>query len=78
MLATSDGLPVLDTQGKAFVLGSNYVMSNITVSKDGSLCYPDAKNNPQPIGITIGVFQFNNPNGLERLADSLYQQSAAS
>lgn len=55
MLATSDGLPVLDTQGKAIVLGSNYVMSNITVSKDGSLCYPDAKNNPQPIGITIGV-----------------------
>ena len=70
MLATSDGLPVLDTQGKA--------MSNITVSKDGSLCYPDAKNKPQPIGITIGVFQFNNPNGLERLADSLYQQTAAS
>ena len=78
MLATSDGLPVLDTQGKAIVLGSNYVMSNITVSKDGSLCYPDAKNKPQPIGITIGVFQFNNPNGLERLADSLYQQTAAS
>ena len=78
MLATSDGLPVLDTQGKAIVLGSNYVMSNMTVSKDGSLCYPDAKNKPQPIGITIGVFQFNNPNGLERLADSLYQQTAAS
>ena len=56
MLATSDGLPVLDTQGKAIVLGSNYVMSNITVSKDGSLCYPDAKNKPQPIGITIGGF----------------------
>ena len=78
MLATSDGLPVLDTQGRPIVLGSNYVMSNVTVSKDGSLCYPDAKNNPQPIGITIGVFQFNNPNGLERLADSLYQQTAAS
>lgn len=55
MLATSDGLPVLDTQGRPIVLGSNYVMSNVTVSKDGSLCYPDAKNNPQPIGITIGV-----------------------
>ena len=78
MLATSDGLPVLDTQGRPIVLGSNYVMSNVTVSKDGSLCYPDAQNNPQPIGITIGVFQFNNPNGLDRLADSLYQQTAAS
>lgn len=78
MLATSEGLPVLDTQGRPIVLSNNYVMSKVTVSKDGSLCYPDAQNNPQPIGITIGVFQFNNPNALERLADSLYQQTAAS
>ena len=78
MLATSDGLPVLDTQGRPIVLNSNYVISNITVSKDGSLLYPDAQNVPQPIGVTIGVFQFNNPNGLDRLADSLYQQTAAS
>ena len=69
---------IATTAGRRDFRGSNYVMSNITVSKDGSLCYPDAKNKPQPIGITIGVFQFNNPNGLERLADSLYQQTAAS
>ena len=53
MLATSEGLPVLDTQGRPIVLSNNYVMSKVTVSKDGSLCYPDAQNNPQPIGITI-------------------------
>ena len=28
--------------------------------------------------MTIGVFQFNNPNGLEKLGDSLYGQTAAS
>ncbi|MBO4981365.1 MAG: flagellar hook-basal body protein [Lachnospiraceae bacterium] len=78
MLATSEGLPVLDSTGKPIVLDQKYVVSNITVSKDGSLCYPDEKNNPQPIGITIGVFQFNNPNGLEKLSDSRYQQTAAS
>lgn len=78
MLATSEGLPVLDTNGKPIVLGDNYVISNITVTSDGSLCYPDADKNPQPIGVTIGVFQFNNPNGLEKLGDSLYAQSAAS
>ena len=78
MLATSEGLPVMDSNGKPIVLSSDYVVSNITVSKDGSLCYPDAQNNPQPIGITIGVYQFNNPNGLEKLENSLYQQTAAS
>lgn len=78
MLATTDGNPVLSTTGQPIILNNNYVLSKITVTSDGQLCYPDAKNNPQPIGINIGVFQFNNPNGLERLADSLYAQTAAS
>lgn len=78
MLATTEGLPVLDTKGNPIILNNNYIVSNITVTKDGNLCYPDEQNNPQPIGIQIGVFQFNNPNGLEKLAESLYQQTAAS
>lgn len=78
MLATSEGLPVLDTTGKPIVLDNQYIISRISVSKDGQLCYPDENNNPQPMGITIGLFQFNNPNGLEKLEDSLYRQTAAS
>lgn len=78
MLATSEGLPVLDTNGSPIILDQSYVVSEIEVSQDGSLCYPDEKNNPQPIGITIGVFQFNNPNGLEKLGESRYQETAAS
>lgn len=78
MLATTDGNPVLSTTGQPIILNNNYILSKITVTSDEQLCYPDAKNNPQPIGINIGVFQFNNPNGLERLADSLYAQTAAS
>ncbi len=78
MLATSEGLPVLDSAGNAIVLNDEYIISKISVSKDGELCYPDESNNPQPIGITIGVYQFNNPNGLEKMSDSLYQQTASS
>ncbi len=78
MLATSNGLPVMDTAGRPIILNEQYVLSQIEVSPDGQICYPDASNNPQPIGIQIGVFQFNNPNGLEKKADSLYQQTAAS
>ena len=78
MLATTDGLPVLDTNGQPIVLNNNYILSRITVTKEGQICYPDENNNPQPIGRAIGVFQFNNPNGLEKLADSLYGQTAAS
>lgn len=78
MLATSDGLPVLDNQGRPIILPDEYILSRITVTKDGEICYPDEQENPQSLGITIGVFQFNNPNGLDRLEDSLYAQTAAS
>lgn len=78
MLATSEGLPVLDTRGQAIVLEDRYVISQITVSKDGELYYPDVNENQQPLGVRIGVFQFSNPNGLNRMEDSLYEQTAAS
>lgn len=78
MLSTKDGLPVLDTEGKAIILSKDYVTSSISVSSTGELCYPDASNNAQPIGISIGVFQFSNPNGLQKLGDALYEQTAAS
>lgn len=78
MLATSEGLPVLDTSGMPIILGNQYVLSQVTVSEEGELYYPDANNNLNPMGIKIGVYQFNNPNGLEKLENSLYQQTAAS
>lgn len=78
MLSDSDGRPVLDSRGTAIILNSNYDASQVTVTSDGEVCYPDANNNPQPLGITIGVYQFTNPGGLERLDSSLYQQTAAS
>lgn len=78
MLANSDGFPVLSSNGTPIILDNTFAPSKITVTADGSLCYPDERNNPQPLGITIGVYQFNNPNGLEKLGDSLFRQSAAS
>ncbi len=78
MLANSQGLPVLDSEGQPIILDSQYTVSLVEVSKDGQICYPDEQNNPQPMGITIGVYQFNNPNGLEKLGESLYEETAAS
>lgn len=77
-LATTDGLPVLDSTGKSIVFGNNIVASKLTVTEDGTFCYPDANNNPQSLGITIGLAQFNNPGGLEKTDSSLYIETAAS
>lgn len=78
MLCDSDGNPVLDTKGKAIILNDSYVTSQITVTQDGEVCYPDEKNNPQPLGIKIGLWQFSNPNGLKREGEGLFSQTAAS
>lgn len=78
MLTNSDGLPVLSSTGQPIVFNNNYNMSRLTVSKDGEFCYPDANDNPQPIGIRIGTFQFNNPAGLEKTSGSLMRETAAS
>ena len=77
-LTTSDGNLVLDTEGKGIVLDSSIVASQLSISADGELCYPDENNNLQPMGIKIGLWQFNNPSGLEKIGDSSYAESAAS
>lgn len=78
MLVDSSGNPVLDTNGKSITLGKEYVISRITITTDGNVCYPDENNNAQPIGVKIGLYQFSNPNGLKREGEGLYSVTAAS
>ncbi|MCQ2492985.1 MAG: flagellar hook-basal body protein [Lachnospiraceae bacterium] len=78
MLCDSVGNPVLDTTGKAIILSQDYVTNQVVVTSDGELCYPDENNNPQPMGIRIGLWQFSNANGLKREGEGLYSQTAAS
>lgn len=78
MLATTDGLPVLDATGKEITFGKDTIASKIYVSGDGEFMYPDANNNLKSMGIVFGIYQFNNPAGLEKLDSGLYSQSAAS
>ncbi len=79
ILTNQDGLPVLSDTGRNITLGREYVASRITVSDNGTVCYPDESNNPQPLeDLVIGVYQFNNPGGLVRKGDTLWEVSAAS
>lgn len=78
VLCNSEGYPVLDTTGKPITLASTYNASRVTVSAEGTVMYPDANNNPQSLGITVGLFQFQNPAGLERYGDTLWSVSPVS
>lgn len=77
-LTNADGLPVLDSNGRAISLPRTYIASKLSISESGEICYPDDLNNPQPIGITIGTYQFSNPGGLNRVGDTLFAVTDAS
>lgn len=78
MLCSSEGYPVLDTDGMPIQFDSTYETSKITVTGDGTLCYPDEANNPQSLGIKIGLYQFTNPSGLDSIGGTMYKETAAS
>lgn len=77
-LATAEGYPVLDINGEKITVDSTYNTSLLEFDSAGNLCYPDEKNNMQPIGIQIGLVQFSNPAGLLKASDSIFKESAAS
>lgn len=78
-LTTSDGKVVLNSAGNPITIPGTYISSLIEADTSGKLLYPDANNNLQEIaGMQIGVFQFQNPSGLEKIGDTLYNVTAAS
>lgn len=77
-LCNSAGYPVLDQDGNTIVIPNNVQTSSVKVSSDGKFTYKNAAGEDVTIGNGIGLFQFNNPAGLDKLAGSLYSVTAAS
>lgn len=78
-LTNSDGNPVLDINGNSITLESGTYQTNyVTIDTSGRLMYPDATGNAQYIGYQIGLVQFNNPAGLDKIGGTNFKESAAS
>lgn len=77
-LCTSQGYPILDTNDEPIVFDLSYSADKLVTDDNGGFAYPDATGNPQPLGVQIGLVQFNNPAGLEKIAGSLYKETDAS
>lgn len=78
VLTNSEGLPVLDVNGRPIELARDIQSSKITVDARGNFLYPDATGNLQPMNFKIGLYQFNNPSGLNKMSQSLYGVTQAS
>ena len=77
-LTTTSGLRVLNENGVPITVTGDHIADKIKIDTDGSLMYPDDDGNLQPMDITIGVWQFQNPKGLDKIGESLYSVTAAS
>ena len=83
MLCTSDGYPVLDTNGNSIVFPKNRLASDVEIDQYGRIGFPGADGNFQPLTnngreVRIGLYQFNNPAGLSKEGSNNFSVTVAS
>lgn len=77
-LANPDGYPVLDTAGNPIVLPEGVTAESVQVSESGEFGYRTGDGQYVNMNQTFGLFQFNNPAGLEKVGDNLLEVTEAS
>ena len=77
-LCNSDGYPVLDSNGNEIVVPNGIPSSSMMISSDGTIGYRTAQGTYVPMNQTIGLYQFTNPAGLQKMSRSLLGVTAAS
>lgn len=83
LLCTADGYPVLDQYGNNIYLPTTYIATELEVSKEGVLAFPDETGNPAPLisngyAVQFGLVQFNNPAGLSKEGSNNFSVTPAS
>lgn len=77
-LSNADGHLLLDTNGEPIIFDEKLDLSKIKINEYGQIMYINENNNEQYTGISVGLAQFNNPAGLEKISGSLLKASANS
>lgn len=78
LLTDSEGCPVLDSQGNEIMVPQGISAERMIFNQDGSIAYKDASGNPVLLNQSFGIYQFNNPAGLEKTSSSRLIATAAS
>lgn len=78
ILASQDGYPVLDTTGNVIAVPDGISAEELVFNPDGSIYYVTNDGTSVNMNQTMALYQFSNPAGLEKLADSLLAQTPAS
>ena len=77
-LCSSEGYQVMDTNGNEIILPDEVDASHVMISSEGVIGYTDADSAYVPLNQTIGLWQFNNDAGLQKISGTYYVETAAS
>lgn len=77
-LCTTEGLPLMTADGQEIVFDDTVDIKAISTDTNGEICIADEKGNPMPTGYRLGIYQFTNPSGLDRMENSLLKETEAS
>ena len=77
-LCTNEGYPVLDSNNQPINLPAGISAEKVIVSENGKMGYTNAAGTYVDMNQTIGLFQFNNPGGLEKTGTNLLAVTPAS
>lgn len=78
MLTDVEGSPVLDRNGNAIYVPAGVTAERMVFQQDGRIAYKNADGEFVDMNQQFGIYQFNNPSGLEKLSFSRLQVSEAS
>lgn len=70
-LANAEGYELLNTAGEPIIFNTSWDPTNVSVNEFGELLYLGDDNVNMQTGVMIGLAQFNNPAGLEKMSGSL-------
>lgn len=77
-LATAEGYYVLDQEGNPIVIPANVDTNTVSITASGEVGYKTPDGNFTSLNQTIGLWQFNNPAGLEKVAGTYFMETVAS
>lgn len=77
-LATAEGYYVLDREGNPIVIPEGVDTNTVMITSNGEVGYKTAAGDYVSLNQTIGLWQFNNPAGLEKIAGTYFVETVAS
>ena len=78
ILTDSEGNPVLDARGNQIAIPNGVTAENMVFSEDGEIGYMTGNDSYESLNQSFGIYQFNNPAGLEKMSSSRLMATAAS